>query len=130
MKTSDLYQQITDKIISQLEKGVPPWQQPWASLGGGMPVNIVSRKHYSGINVLLLWDASSDHGYQSNLWGTYRQWDMLGGHVNRGERQHKNHFLDCKQQGDHRSDDRGRENRKAVLLPRIQRFQFGAMRWR
>ncbi len=86
MKTADVYQHVTNKIIGQLEKGTAPWQQPWASIGGGMPVNIVSRKHYSSINVLLLWDSSSDHGYRSNLWGTYRQWDMLGGHVNRGER--------------------------------------------
>ena len=86
MKTADLYQQITDKIIGQLEKGVAPWQQPWASVGGGMPKNVVSRKPYRGINTLLLWDASSEHGYQSDLWGTYRQWDLLGGHVNRGQR--------------------------------------------
>jgi antirestriction protein ArdC len=86
MKNADLYQHVTDRIIAQLEKGIAPWQQPWASLGGGMPVNVVSRKQYRGINVLLLWDAAADHGYQSNLWGTYRQWDVLGGHVNRGER--------------------------------------------
>ena len=86
MKPADLYQQITDKIIGQLEKGVAPWQQPWASVGGGMPKNVVSRKPYRGINTLLLWDASTEHGYQSDLWGTYRQWDMLGGHVNRGQR--------------------------------------------
>ena len=86
MKNADLYQQITDKIIGQLEKGVAPWQQPWASVGGGMPRNVVSRKPYRGINTLLLWDASSEHGYQSDLWGTYRQWNALGGHVNRGQR--------------------------------------------
>jgi antirestriction protein ArdC len=86
MKTADLYQQITDRIIGQLEKGVAPWQQPWATIGGGLPTNVVSRKHYRGINTLLLWDAAGEHGYQSDLWGTYRQWDMLGGHVKRGER--------------------------------------------
>ena len=86
MKNADLYQDITDKIIGQLEKGTAPWQQPWASLGGGMPLNVISRKPYRGVNTLLLWDSAGEHGYQSNLWATYRQWDALGGHVTRGER--------------------------------------------
>ncbi len=85
MKTNDLYQRITDRIVTQLEKGAAPWQQPWASIGGGMPTNVVSRKSYRGINTLLLWAAAEEHGYESHLWGTYRQWDVLGGHVNRGE---------------------------------------------
>ena len=82
---NDLYKQITDKIIAQLEKGVAPWQQPWATIGGGLPMNVVSRKTYRGINTMLLWAMAEEHGYESSLWGTYRQWDMLGGHVNRGE---------------------------------------------
>jgi len=85
MIRNDLYQRITDQIIAQLEKGAAPWQRPWATIGGGLPRNVVSRKHYRGINTLLLWSAAEEHGYESNLWATYRQWDMLGGHVNRGE---------------------------------------------
>ncbi len=85
MNHTDLYKRITDQIIAQLEKGVAPWQRPWATIGGGLPKNVVSRKHYRGINTLLLWSASEEHGHESSLWATYRQWDMLGGHVNRGE---------------------------------------------
>src|SRR5208283_5445461 len=85
MRSNELYQQVTDKIIAQLEKGVAPWKCPWASIGGGLPMNIVSRKPYRGINTMLLWAMAEEHGYESNLWATYRQWDMLGGHVNRGE---------------------------------------------
>ncbi len=89
MNRNDLYQRITDHIVAQLEKGVAPWQQPWATIGGGLPMNVVSRKPYRGINTLLLWGAAEEHGYESSLWATYRQWDMLGGHVNRGERSTK-----------------------------------------
>jgi antirestriction protein ArdC len=85
MIRNDLYQRITDQIIAQLEKGAAPWQRPWATIGGGLPRNVVSRKPYRGINTLLLWSAAEEHGYESNLWATYRQWDMLGGHVNRGQ---------------------------------------------
>jgi antirestriction protein ArdC len=85
MSHADLYSRITDKVIAQLEKGVAPWQQPWATIGGGLPMNIISRKRYRGINVMLLWATANDNGYESNLRATYRQWDMLGGHVTRGE---------------------------------------------
>ena len=85
MNRTDLYKRITDRIIAQLENSVAPWQRPWATIGGGLPTNVVSRKHYRGINTLLLWSAVEEHGYESDFWATYRQWDMLGGHVNRGE---------------------------------------------
>lgn len=85
MNNADLYKRVTDKIITQLEKGVAPWKCPWATDGGGLPRNVVSRKSYRGINTMLLWATADEHGYESSLWGTYRQWDMLGGHVNRGE---------------------------------------------
>ncbi len=39
---TDLYQQVTDKIIIALENGVPPWRRPWRSAqkvyGSGLPV--------------------------------------------------------------------------------------------
>jgi len=85
MNNADLYKRITDKIIAQLEKGVAPWKCPWVTTGGGLPMNVVSRKPYRGINTMLLWATAEEHGYESNLWATYRQWDMLGGYVNRGE---------------------------------------------
>ena len=81
----DVYVWITEKIIAQLEKGVAIWRRPWATIGGGLPANVVSRQAYRGINTMLLWVTTEEQGYESNLWGTYRQWDMLGGHVKRGE---------------------------------------------
>jgi len=29
----DLYQEVTDKIVALLEKGVAPWRQTWSSYG-------------------------------------------------------------------------------------------------
>lgn len=51
----NLYQQITDRIIADLEAGRVPWVQPWgtANAGIGMPHNAVSSRRYSGINVLI-----------------------------------------------------------------------------
>ena len=48
---ANLYQQITDRIIAELEAGRVPWVQPWdsARTGIGMPHNAVSDRKYSGI---------------------------------------------------------------------------------
>ena len=84
---ANLYQQITDRIIADLEAGRVPWVQPWtsASAGVGMPHNAVSQRAYSGINILTLWDAVVSNGYSGHAFLTFRQASVLGGTVRRGE---------------------------------------------
>ena len=85
----DLYQQVTDKIIVALENGVPPWRRPWRSAervhGSSLPVNAVTGRAYSGINVPLLWMAAEEQGYASDRWITFRQAKEAGGNVRKGE---------------------------------------------
>lgn len=89
VNTPDLYQQVTDKIIVALENGVPPWRRPWRSAqnvhGSSLPVNAVTGRAYSGINVPLLWMAAEDHGYTSDRWLTFRQAKEAGGYVRKNE---------------------------------------------
>src|SRR3546814_18133025 len=61
---ANLYQQITERIIAQLEEGRVPWVQPWgtATASIGMPYNAVSDRRYSGINILTLWNAIVTRG--------------------------------------------------------------------
>ncbi|WP_339684949.1 ArdC family protein [Gimesia maris] len=77
--------EITNQIISSLESGyLPPWRKPWSSdRNAGMPKNVVSGDLYSGVNILLLQIASERHGFQSRHWGTFKQWQELGGKVMR-----------------------------------------------
>lgn len=86
---TSLYQEITSKIIADLEAGRVPWVQPWGRAEGGatlgMPENAISKHRYSGINVLILWAAVIDHGFGSQRWLTFRQALSLGGHVRKGE---------------------------------------------
>jgi antirestriction protein ArdC len=84
---TNLYAQITQRIISQLEEGRVPWVQPWTSAPAavGMPHNAVSRRCYSGINVLSLWDAVVSRGFSCHGFLTFRQAVALGGSVRRGE---------------------------------------------
>jgi len=48
----DLYQLVTDKIMTLLEKGVAPWRQTWSSYG--LARNYVSGKTYNGINKIMM----------------------------------------------------------------------------
>ncbi len=85
---ANLYQQITDRIIAELEAGRVPWVQPWgtARAGIGMPYNAVSGRGYSGLNVLTLWDAVVSRGFSGHAFLTFRQAVALGASVRRGER--------------------------------------------
>lgn len=85
---ANLYQDITDRIISDLEAGRVPWVQPWGNANAaiGMPHNAISNRRYSGINVLTLWDAVVSRGFSSHAFLTFRQASALGGTVRRGER--------------------------------------------
>src|SRR6478752_7951403 len=71
---ASLYQEITDKIIAELEAGRVPWVQPWGTAAAkaslAMPKNAATQRRYSGVNVLILWDAVVARGFadQSRAW--------------------------------------------------------------
>lgn len=87
---ASLYDEITDKIIAELEAGRVPWVQPWGTEAAkaplSMPRNAASARPYSGINVLILWGAVIERGFAGQSWLTFRQALALGGHVRKGER--------------------------------------------
>src|SRR5713226_6338671 len=86
---ADVYERITNQIVSELEKGVRLWHQPWKAehaagritrplRGNGIP--------YRGINVLMLWSAALEKGYAAPVWMTFRQASELKANVRKGER--------------------------------------------
>ena len=85
-----LYDEITGKTIAELEAGRVPWVQPWGTTAAkaplAMPRNAATGRHYSGINVLILWGAVVEHGFPGQSWLTFRQALALGGKVRKGER--------------------------------------------
>jgi antirestriction protein ArdC len=83
-----LYAEVTGRIVAELEEGRVPWVQPWgrSPCPLGLPRNAVSGRRYSGINILILWDAAIGAGFPSQDWLTYRQALELGGHVRKGAR--------------------------------------------
>ena len=83
-----LYDEVTAKIIAQLEEGIFPWAQPWSSEAAmpGLPRNAISGRPYSGINVLILWGAVAGGAYPLQDWLTFKQALAAGGCVRKGER--------------------------------------------
>src|SRR6516225_795487 len=83
----DVYQRVTDSIINAIEQGAGQYRMPWVVRQdkGFSPISIATVKPYRGINTLVLWAQSQSKGYTSALWGTYQQWQSVGGQVRRAE---------------------------------------------
>lgn len=85
----DVYQSITDQIVSQLEQGVRPWHQPWSGSHLEGRVLLPLRHNgaaYRGVNIINLWMAALAKGYGSPFWMTFKQAIDLGGCVRKGEK--------------------------------------------
>ena len=82
----DIYQSVTDQIITALEAGTPPWVCPWRGGDADMaPGNLTTSRPYRGINVLLLNMQAALHGYGRNRWLTFQQARAVGACVRKGE---------------------------------------------
>ena len=78
----NLYQEVTDRIILEMEKGTDAWQKTW---GSTMPRNLSSKRDYNGINIFLLWIEQNEKGYATGDWLSFRQAQAMGGNVRKGE---------------------------------------------
>jgi antirestriction protein ArdC len=76
----DVYAIINERIIEQLNKGTVPWRKPWAD--AGLPKNIISGRHYQGINLMLL----AMECYEQNLFLSFKQVHDIGGKIKKGEK--------------------------------------------
>ena len=122
---ASLYDDVTNKIIAELEAGRFPWVQPWGTTAAkaplAMPANAATGRAYSGINVLILWGAVVENGFPLQSWLTFRQALSLGGHVRKGEHGTTVVFADRFIPDDER--DRARETGEAAqAIPFLKRF--------
>jgi antirestriction protein ArdC len=84
----DIYTRITGQIVASLEKGVRPWMKPWSGEKAAARITRPLRHNgtpYSGINILMLWAASVEQGFNSASWMTFKQALDLNAHVRKGE---------------------------------------------
>ena len=77
MAAKSVYEMVTERIISQLEQGVIPWEKPWTGIRSGA-YNRISKKSYSLLNQMLL--------KHEGEYATFKQWQDLGGHIRKGEK--------------------------------------------
>ena len=109
----NIYREITDKIIAELVLGLVPWVQPWSGSHQlcplGLPLNGLTRRNYSGINILLLWSALEEKGFASPYWLTFKQCIAMGGNVRKGEHGTHVYFADkfVPQKEQQRANDEG-----------------------
>lgn len=84
----DVYAEVTNSIVSMLEKGTAPWRQSWngtKGVGHLLPIRF-NGVPYNGMNVILLWAAAQEKGYAERRWMTFNQAKKLGGTVRKGEK--------------------------------------------
>lgn len=72
-----VYEMVTERIISQLEQNIIPWEKPWTGVKSGA-YNRISKKSYSLLNQMLL--------QHKGEYATFAQWQKLGGHIRKGEK--------------------------------------------
>lgn len=82
----DYAKEITDQVLSILERGERPWTFGWDRSGVGALPTRFTGEAYRGVNLVSLWAASMIHGYTSNRWLTYRQCQELGAQVKKGSK--------------------------------------------
>lgn len=83
----DIHQQITDSIANAVEQGAGEFQMPWhKAAAGGRPKNAVTGTPYTGINTVELWVEQQERGYRFPIWATFKQWQIKGGTVRKGEK--------------------------------------------
>ncbi|ANY85418.1 hypothetical protein BB934_45195 (plasmid) [Microvirga ossetica] len=85
-KPFDVYQNVTDSILADLESGVATWAKPWKSDGkaciaSGLPLSLYSRKAYRGINIMILLGACAANGWSVPAFATFKQISEMGGKV-------------------------------------------------
>lgn len=72
----DLYQEITDRIVAELEKGIIPWHRPW--IGSNWAISHATGKPYSLLNQLILG--------RPGEYLTFKQVQDEGGKIKKGEK--------------------------------------------
>jgi len=84
MNNEKVYDQVNQRILDLLEKGVAPWRKPWRNENGKIEFakNFISKKPYRGCNFFLL----NSLGYNSNYWLTFNQAKQLGAKIKKGEK--------------------------------------------
>ena len=93
----DIYQEVTDRIVAQLEQGVIPWRKPWIISGKGCAISRSTGNAYRLLNQLILGKPGE--------YLTYAQCTKEGGRVRKGEKASMVVFWKWVEQKDEETDE-------------------------
>ena len=112
----DLYQEVTNRIMEQLENGLIPWQNPWISTGNA--VSHATGKPYSLLNQMLLG--------RPGEYVTFKQCQQEGGKVRKGEKSQMVVFWKWIET----EDEETGEKKELPNRPQIHRWHYRSYRIR
>lgn len=72
----DIYAEITNRMIAEMEQGIIPWRKPW--MAAGRAISHTTGKAYSLLNQMLLG--------RPGEYLTFNQCQQEGGHIRKGEK--------------------------------------------
>jgi antirestriction protein ArdC len=125
---TSLYGEVTDRVVAELDAGRVPWVQPWGTANAtlGLPVNARTGRRYSGINILILWDAVIAKGFPQQSWLTFKQALELGGDVAKGAQGTTVYFSDrfTPRKEQERAERAGEEPSTIPFLKRFTLFNI------
>ncbi len=88
MKTKDVIEKVQNDLLSLMDELGTNWTKPWIEQYGrfGKFHNPFTKIQYSGINSFILGMETKDRGFNSNEWGTFKNWSDAGYKIKKGER--------------------------------------------
>lgn len=121
----DIYAEVTNRIIKQLEQGVIPWHKPWKSVCTGFtkaPVDLrkvafnrITKTAYSYLNQMLL--------SRVGEYASFKQWTELGGKIRKGAKSEMVVFwkwIDIKVEEE---DENGEKKMRIKKVPHLRYYQ-------
>ena len=120
----DIYKEVTDRIIKQLEQGVVPWHKPWkcsVSLIKGatdlrkVAFNRITKTAYSALNQMLL--------SQAGEYASFKQWTDLGGKIRKGAKSEIVVFWKWLDVRTEEEDENGEKKIKLKKIPHLRYYQ-------
>lgn len=112
MEKRNLYQEVTDRVLNELNNGVIPWAKPWR---GGVAVSHTTGGAYTFLNQMLI--SFSGQSVVAGEYLTFKQVKKEGGNVRKGEKSALIVFY-CK---DYQTKERDEDGEECVVLHEYDR---------
>ena len=87
MKRDEYIEMVVKSFIDSLDEHGTDWKKGWLTTSNGnsfIPMNGTTDQEYNGSNVFVLMALGAAHGFESNKWASYKQWQAAGKQVPKG----------------------------------------------